>query len=129
MHPIGIATQPSAKSTQPNGKVAQPSGTAQLNANATQLTGKVTQPQPSVVVLDTIDHKTNSSGNVTQPTVWSMHPSGNINYQMFSTVLEQNATNRLPIPEPGKFGGNPLEYPCWRHTFNTLIDRKVYLQV
>ena len=43
---------------------------------------------------------------------------------MFRALLEQNATNRLPIPEPGKFGGNPLAYPCWRHSFNTHIDRK-----
>ena len=81
VHPIGTTTQPSANTTQPNGKVAQPSGTARLSANVTQLTGKVaqpsdrvTQPQPSVVVLDTIDHKTNSSGNSTQPTSWCNAP-------------------------------------------------------
>ena len=30
--------------------------------------------------------------------------------------------SRLPIPEPGIFTGDPLEYPAWRSAFSTLIE-------
>ena len=32
--------------------------------------------------------------------------------------------SRLPVPEPGVFEGDPLEYPSWRSAFSTLIDRR-----
>ena len=32
-------------------------------------------------------------------------------------------TSRLPIPEPSKFGGDPLEYPAWKSAFSILIER------
>ena len=32
--------------------------------------------------------------------------------------------NRLPVPEPGVFKGDPMQYSGWRHTFNTLIGSR-----
>lgn len=34
------------------------------------------------------------------------------------------AANRIPIPEPAIFFGNPLQYTDWKMSFNTLIHRK-----
>ena len=31
--------------------------------------------------------------------------------------------SRLPVPEPGVFCGDPLEFPGWRNAFATLIER------
>jgi hypothetical protein len=38
---------------------------------------------------------------------------------MFSQLIN---VSRLPIPEPGVFDGNPLDYPSWKSAFTTLID-------
>ena len=32
--------------------------------------------------------------------------------------------NKLPVPEPGVFEGDPLDYPAWRSTFHTLIESR-----
>jgi len=44
----------------------------------------------------------------------------------FSSLLKHFGdfinTSRLPIPEPGIFTGDPLEYPAWRSAFSTLIE-------
>ena len=37
---------------------------------------------------------------------------------------EQVALSRLPPPEPEIFTGDPLRYPAWKASFQTLIDRK-----
>ncbi|CAB4034962.1 Hypothetical predicted protein, partial [Paramuricea clavata] len=37
-------------------------------------------------------------------------------------LLEVQNQNRLPLPEPGVFSGNPLQYPMWVKAFETLIE-------
>jgi hypothetical protein len=32
--------------------------------------------------------------------------------------------NRLPLPEPGIFTGDPLDYPSWKNSFSTLIESR-----
>ena len=32
--------------------------------------------------------------------------------------------NKLPVPEPPIFSGNPLEYPMWKSSFDTLVGSK-----
>jgi len=32
--------------------------------------------------------------------------------------------SRLPVPEPGIFTGNPIEYPSWRRAFRTLVESR-----
>ncbi len=39
-------------------------------------------------------------------------------------LLEAQNQNRLPLPEPGIFSGNPLQYPTWVKAFETLIEGK-----
>jgi len=34
------------------------------------------------------------------------------------------SVNRLPLPEPGVFNGDPLEYPSWKCAFTTLIESR-----
>ena len=41
--------------------------------------------------------------------------------QHLSTIVHDN---RLPVPEPGEFTGDPLLYPSWRKAFDTLIVSK-----
>ena len=38
------------------------------------------------------------------------------------SILMSN--NRLPIPEPGVFCGDPIEFPAWRQAFTTLIENR-----
>ena len=42
----------------------------------------------------------------------------------FRTLTESMNLNRLPIPEPTIFYGDPIKYADWRASFNTLIDSK-----
>ena len=39
-------------------------------------------------------------------------------------LLEVQNRNRLPLPEPGVFSGNPLQYPMWVRAFETLIESR-----
>jgi hypothetical protein len=40
------------------------------------------------------------------------------------TLADCVNVNRLPVPEPGIFTGDPLEYPSWRVSFKTLIESR-----
>lgn len=40
------------------------------------------------------------------------------------TLAEAITANRVPIPEPEVFKGDPLKYNDWKLSFFTLIDRK-----
>ena len=40
------------------------------------------------------------------------------------TLAEHMFINRLPIPEPPQFNGDPLKFPSWRATFETLIGSR-----
>ena len=41
-----------------------------------------------------------------------------------SRLLEIEQQNRLPLPEPGIFTGNPLKYPVWVKAFESLIESR-----
>lgn len=41
-----------------------------------------------------------------------------------SALAEAMSANRLPVPEPVVFTGDPLKFKDWRLSFETLIDRK-----
>ena len=40
------------------------------------------------------------------------------------TLAEQISLSRLPPPEPSVFEGDPLKYPAWKSSFETLIEGK-----
>ena len=43
----------------------------------------------------------------------------------FAKCLSKFANiSRLPVPEPGMFSGDPLEYPSWKCAFSTLIESR-----
>ena len=44
--------------------------------------------------------------------------------QTISRLLEIQNQNRLPLPEPGLFTGDPLKYPVWVKAFETLIESR-----
>lgn len=41
---------------------------------------------------------------------------------VISKLLEVQNQNRLPLPEPGIFNGNPLQFLIWLQAFETLIE-------
>ena len=41
-----------------------------------------------------------------------------------SKLLEIKNQSRLPLPEPGVFSGDPLQYPVWAKAFETLIESR-----
>lgn len=43
---------------------------------------------------------------------------------MTKTFAEQLTLNRLPIPEPSVFHGDPLKYTMWKCAFETLIENR-----
>ena len=39
-------------------------------------------------------------------------------------LTEQAYVNRLPLPEPGVFTGDPLLFPAWKSSFEALIESR-----
>ena len=39
-------------------------------------------------------------------------------------IAEQVTLSRLPVPEPGIFSGDPLQYPGWKCALDTLLENK-----
>ncbi|XP_038069094.1 uncharacterized protein LOC119738319 [Patiria miniata] len=39
-------------------------------------------------------------------------------------LVDQLSLSRLPPPEPGLFSGDPLKFPSWKSSFETLIERR-----
>jgi hypothetical protein len=44
--------------------------------------------------------------------------------QVFADLATQLYANRIPVPEPPLFSGNPMEYASWKSAFETLIEQK-----
>ena len=66
---------------------------------------------------------------VTEPATGSEEPPSNpdllqVQLQTISRLLEIQNQNRLPLPEPGIFTGDPLKYPVWVKAFETLIESR-----
>ncbi|XP_063969517.1 uncharacterized protein LOC135157535 [Lytechinus pictus] len=41
-----------------------------------------------------------------------------------NSLKELLSLNRLPLPEPGIFSGNPLDYTAWRRSYDALIEHR-----
>lgn len=61
---------------------------------------------------------------VSAPQVHSPRPSYEPANNLVKTLAEVITANRIPIPEPAVFFGDPLQYTDWKLSFLTLIDRK-----
>jgi hypothetical protein len=44
--------------------------------------------------------------------------------QTITKLLETQNQNRLPLPAPGIFNGDPLKYPIWLRAFETLVESR-----
>ena len=51
-------------------------------------------------------------------------PDNTSNQDVFQTFAQQAYLNRLPVPEPSVFMGDPLMYAEWKHSFQVLIEGK-----
>lgn len=56
-----------------------------------------------------------------QPTAISVNPSTSELIKMLSDAM---SANRIPVPEPLIFTGDPSKYSDWKLSFETLIDQK-----
>ena len=56
------------------------------------------------------------------------HETGNYTQsdilELAKTFAEHVSLTRLPPPEPNIFDGDPLKYPGWKSSFQTLIEQK-----
>ena len=86
------------------------------------------QPNPAVEVPEILD--ANDQPNcMTEPATGSEEPPSNpdllqVQLQTISRLLEIQNQNRLPLPEPGIFTGDPLKYPVWVKALETLIESR-----
>ncbi|XP_053293853.1 uncharacterized protein LOC128454468 [Pleuronectes platessa] len=44
--------------------------------------------------------------------------------ELVKVLADAFSANRIPVPEPSVFSGNPLKYSDWKLSFQTLIDQK-----
>ncbi|XP_054868580.1 uncharacterized protein LOC129349422 [Amphiprion ocellaris] len=59
---------------------------------------------------------------VSQTTISTANEAASID--LVKTLAEAITANRIPIPEPAIFTGDPLQYNDWKLSFQTLVDRK-----
>ena len=62
-----------------------------------------------------------ASSDQVPPTFTTSHGASN---DLVRTLAEAITANRIPIPEPAIFKGDPLQYNDWKLSFCALIDRK-----
>ena len=60
---------------------------------------------------------------VIHSTSWNVKPEDDTT-ALIRALAESVVANRLPVPEPAVFNGDPLRYNDWKISFQTLIDRK-----
>ncbi|XP_070402542.1 uncharacterized protein [Nothobranchius furzeri] len=78
----------------------------------------VSVPQASSFNKPTVNYQSNPIQTVT-----SNNPNDTTN-ELVKTLAEAIAANRIPIPEPAVFTGDPLKYTDWKLSFSTLINQK-----
>lgn len=56
-----------------------------------------------------------------QPVIASLNQSS---AELIKVLADALSANRIPVPEPSIFNGDPLKYSDWKLSFQTLIDQK-----
>ena len=72
-----------------------------------------------------------SSASIQQPayvTVTTSPARTDVSY-LAQTVQDSIALNRLPMPEPSVFTGDPIQFIEWKAAFTSLIDKKTFPQL
>lgn len=77
--------------------------------------------QPLMLTQDTTSFNQSSQAHIAQSDT-SAAPNGVSD--LVKALAEAITANRIPIPEPVVFSGDPLTYNDWKLSFQTLIDRK-----
>lgn len=52
------------------------------------------------------------------------HSQEDSNATLVKALAESISVNRLPVPEPAVFSGDPFRFNDWKTSFQMLIDRK-----
>jgi len=76
-------------------------------------------------------HQPVSSASIQQPayvTVTTSPARTDVSY-LAQTVQDSIALNRLPMPEPSVFTGDPIQFIEWKAAFTSLIDKKTFPQL
>ena len=74
-----------------------------------------------------LDNETSANKQDDLPSVPTGAPTPDLIQVQQSTIaklLEIQDQNRLPLPEPGVFSGDPLKYTMWIKAFETLIESR-----
>lgn len=69
-------------------------------------------------------HNAQSLQRASQTSASMLMPQLQNSSDLVSALAEAMSANRLPVPEPAVFTGDPLKFKDWRLSFETLIDRK-----
>ncbi|XP_076869830.1 uncharacterized protein LOC143521148 [Brachyhypopomus gauderio] len=80
-------------------------------------------PQSLPVASQATAPRSSQLGPHTPPTSIPM-PCAQNNSDLINVLSEAISSNRLPMPEPALFTGDPLKFKDWQLSFETLIDRK-----
>lgn len=84
----------------------------------------VSVPQPATLIhasTPTLPHPMQQAAFKHAPPTTTSHDTSN---DLVRTLAEAITANRIPIPEPAVFTGDPLKYNDWKLSFSTLVDRK-----
>ena len=90
------------------------------------------QPQSTWIYSPiTPDNRLGAQNNGNQPlgaTFPDRNQTENVSQQQIfdltRSFAEQISLSRLPPPEPSVFSGDPISYPAWKSSFDTLIDQR-----
>lgn len=82
------------------------------------------QAKPSQVITPTALPLMQQVPTTQAPATQALLNSHEASNDLVRTLAEAITANRVPIPEPEVFKGDPLKYNDWKLSFFTLIDRK-----
>ena len=101
-----------------------------LNSNAPEFIPKGRAIQNSSNILDL---QPSSNPKIVKEQTSSVAPNSSNSFvsdvasglnNLVGSLNDFVTLSRVPVPEPGTFEGNPIEYPCWRSALRLLIERK-----
>ena len=89
--------------------------------SATQKPPEISDSQPSSVPQLGREQTSNVAPNSSNSFVSDVTAGLN---NLVGSLNDFVSLSRVPVPEPGIFEGNPIEYSCWRSSLRLLIERK-----
>ena len=68
-------------------------------------------------IQDSMEHALDQHNNPSQT-------NGNILEWLADLMTQRHTRNSLPLPEPETFQGDVLQYPLWKKSFDTIVERR-----